>query len=288
MATSSGPHASAALPSLETLGPRFAAFAAGLRRPVVFLDCETTGTDPLEDRIIELTLLRLSPPPGGLEPPRTWRIDPTVRIPRESSAVHGITNADLEGCPTFADVAPEIAGVLYGADVAGFNAARFDLRVLQAEYARIGATLDVDERRIIDSQVIYHRREPRTLAAALQFYRGRELEGAHGAEADTIATLEVFAGQLERYGDLPLDVEGLHGASQQGDDKFVDASRRFAWRDGEPTFQFGKYKGKSLRWTASEQGDRRYLQWMLDGNFEDEVKGIVRDALAGRIPVREG
>jgi DNA polymerase-3 subunit epsilon len=269
------------------LGPRFAAFAAGLTRPVVFFDIEATGTDPNADRIVELSVVRINPAteagPGAIDPPRTWRINPGVHIPSEASEIHGIYNDDLANAPTFARVADEIAAVFQGADLAGFSITRFDVRILQAEFVRASRLVDFSRARIIDAQVIYHQREPRNLAAALRFYRGRELVSAHGAEADTIASLEVFAGQLARYEDLGVAIDDLHAISAQHNDAYCDAGRRFAWRDNEPVFNFGRMRGKSLRWVASDPTERAYLRWMIDGNFDEDAKDIVREALRGRI-----
>ncbi|MCX4247213.1 3'-5' exonuclease [Paraliomyxa miuraensis] len=268
---------------LARLGDRFAAFMSSLTRPVVFFDIEATGTDPMSDRIVELSVVRVEPPPVGLLPPRTWRINPEVRIPTEASEIHGIVNEDLMASPTFASLVPELVEVFEGADLAGFSVGRFDVRILAAELARAGSSLDLSASRVIDAQVIYHQREPRNLAAALRFYCGRELVDAHGAEADTIAALEVFAGQLERYPDLPLDVDALDDESSAHNDAYCDGQRRFMWRDNEPVFNFGRMRGKSLRVIASDPIERKYLRWFLEGSFDEDAKGIVRDALQGRI-----
>jgi len=264
------------------LGPRFATFAEALQRPVVFFDIEATGTDPLSDRIVELSLVRVLPG-GTVEEPRTWRVDPQMRIPIEAIEIHGITNEALAGAPSFAQIAEEVAALIEGADFAGFAVGRFDVRMLHAELVRAGHNLDLSNARVLDSQVIYHRREPRHLAAALQFYCGKELVNAHGAEADALASLHVFAGQLSRYDDLALAVEELHELSATLNDQYCDGARRFAWRDHEPVFNFGRLRGKSLRWVAGDPTERKYLRWFLDGNFEEDAKGIVREALHGRI-----
>jgi DNA polymerase III subunit epsilon len=288
MDTDASPDAQpAALPSMADLGPRFAAFAARLERPIVFFDIEATGTDALSDRIVEISAVRLEPPPGGIEPPRTWRVNPGVRIPAEASEIHGIYNDDLQAAPTFAELADEIEPIFTGADLAGFAIGRFDVRILHAELVRAGRTIDFTQARIVDAQVIFHQREPRHLAAALEFYRGKELVNAHGAEPDTIAALEVFAGQLARYDDLDLTVDGLHAVSSQHNDAYCDQARRFAWRDHEPVFNFGRLRGKSLRWVASDPNERKYLRWFIDSNFDEDAKSIVRDALQGRIRRRE-
>jgi DNA polymerase-3 subunit epsilon len=270
-------------PSIPDLGERFNALVAALTRPLVFFDIEATGTDPLADRIVELSMVRVNPPPVGLEPPRTWRINPQMRIPSEATEVHGISNGDLDGAPGFADIANEVVALVDGADLAGFSIGRFDVRILQAELVRAGRIVDFSRTRVIDTQVIFHRREPRNLAAALAFYRGRTLDGAHGAEADTVAALEVFAGQLERYPDLELDLEALHELSASHNEAYCDLGRRFMWRDAEPVFNFGRLRGRSLRWVASDPNERRYLRWFLEGHFEDDAKSIVREAIRGRI-----
>lgn len=278
------PPAAPLMPTLAELGPRFEAFVAGLDRPIVFFDIEATGADPIADRIVEISAVRVSA--GGVEPARTWRIDPGVKIPSEASDIHGIYNRDLEGAPRFADVAQELAEVFTGADLAGFSITRFDVRILQAEFVRAGRMVDFSRTRIVDAQVIYHQREPRNLAAALRFYRDRDLHDAHGAQADTVASLEVLAGQLARYDDLELGIDALHAISSLHNDAYCDHARRFAWRDREPVFNFGRLRGKSLRWVAGDPNERNYLRWFIDGNFDEDAKDIVREAMRGRIRCR--
>ncbi len=270
---------------LSGLGERFVAFAASLTRPVVFFDVEATGTDPLSDRIVEISILRLTA--EGIDPVRTWRVKPGIRIPIEATEIHGISNEEVADAPSFEDVADEVMALLEDADLGGFAIGRFDVRIIQAELVRAGKTLDLSAKRVLDAQVIYHRREPRNLTAALSFYRDKNLEGAHGAAADTIASLEVFAGQLSRYDDLSLDIDALHEVSASHNDAFCDQSRRFAWRDNEPVFNFGRLRGRSLRWVASDPTERRYLRVFLEGSFEDDAKTIVRDALQGHILQRK-
>jgi DNA polymerase III subunit epsilon len=271
------------VPPIKQLGPRFFEFVEQLERPVVFLDIEATGTDPVRDRIIEISLVRISSNPVTMAPPQTWRIDPRQRIPQEASEIHGIFNEDLAGCPTFADLASELAELLRGADLAGFSISRLDLRLLKAEFARSPVDFDVGEARLIDAQVIFHNREPRNLAAAVQFYCGEVLEGAHGAEADAIASLKVFAGQLARYADLPVAVGELDELSTALNAPYVDANRRFMWKDGEPAFNFGKLKGKPLRWAAGDPEHRSYLRRLLQGTLEGEAHELVVEALQGKI-----
>lgn len=277
----------AAIENPSALGERFAHFVATLERPVVFFDIESTGTEPGMDRIVELCALRVEPGSAGVQEPKTWRMNPGIRIPREATEVHGISNEDVAGEPSFAELGPDIVSVFENADLAGFAITRFDIKMLAAELSRAKIDLDLSSARTLDAQVIYHRKEPRNLSAALQFYCGKELVDAHGALADTFATLEVFAGQLQKYEDLPSGMGELHDfASSYGSSQFVDAARRFMWRDGEPVFNFGKLKGKSLRRCAGDPADRDYLRWILGGSFDDEVKEIVQDALDGKIRSR--
>ncbi|NVB37711.1 3'-5' exonuclease [Pseudenhygromyxa sp. WMMC2535] len=276
--------ASASVPEIEELGPRFFEFVSGLRRPLVFLDIEATGTDAQRDRIIEISLLRVAADPVTIEQPRTWRVNPRQRIPQEAIEIHGITNEELVDCPTFPELAETLAELLRGADLAGFAVSRLDLRLLKAEFARAKVDLDLDGARLVDAQVVYHTREPRNLAAAVEFYCQRVHEGAHGAEADAIASLEVFAGQLERYQDLELQVEAFDDLVSSTNSAFVDQNRRFVWKDGEPAFNFGKLKGKPLRWAAGDPEHRSYLRRLLNGgNLEAEAGQLVIEALQGKI-----
>ncbi len=286
MSDESAPSQSSSLPQIKELGPRFFEFVERLERPVVFLDIEATGTDPMRDRIIEISLLRISSNPVTIAPPRTWRVDPKQRIPQEASEIHGIYNEDLEGCPSFPELAPELAELLRGADLAGFSITRLDLRLLKAEFARSPVDLDLSAPRLIDAQVIFHTREPRNLAAAVEFYCGEVLDGAHGAEADTIASLKVFAGQLSRYDDLPIVVNELDELSASLNSQFADTTRRFIWKDGEPAFNFGKLKGKPLRWAAGDPEHRAYLRRLLQGTLEGEAHDLVVEALQGKIRKR--
>jgi DNA polymerase-3 subunit epsilon len=270
-------------PTVAELGPRFFSFLEQLSAPVVFFDLETTGTDVQRDRIVEICLLRVRPLPHAIEQPRTWRVNPGVRIPSEASEIHGIKDEDVADCPGFGEIADEVLEMIEGAILSGFAITRMDIRLLQSELLRIGKPRDLSGAKTIDSQVIFHKREPRNLGAAMQYYCESELEGAHGAEADTVASLRVFAGQLTKYEDLGVEVDALHELSASFNTAFVDGGRRFIWRDGEPTFNFGKLRGKSLRWAAGDPTEREYLRWIAGGPFEEDVRQIVSEALAGKI-----
>jgi DNA polymerase-3 subunit epsilon len=154
------------------------------------MDFESTGTNPLTDRIVELSMIRVWP--DGRRETLTRRVNPGMPIPPETTRVHGITDADIAGAPTFAEIAPEILAFIGDADLAGFNVQRFDLPLLRRELSRIGQTLDLAGRAIVDPQTIYHRRVPRDLAAAYQYYCGKELVDAHHARADIEACVEIL------------------------------------------------------------------------------------------------
>ncbi len=252
--------------------------------PLVVFDLETTGTDRLADRIVEFAALRI--PKEGEPAVLELRVNPGVRIPREATAVHGISDADVALAPPFAQVAPRIAAFLEGADVAGYNVRAFDLPLLAREFERAKVPFSLEGRRVLDAQSLFFKKEPRDLSAAVRIFAGREHEGAHSALADVVASAEVLAGELERYPDLPRDVEGLHAYSQPSESRWVDPDKRFLWRDGEAVFGFGAKKGKALAEVAARHPD--YLEWMLGADFPDEAKRIVRDALRGVFPARAG
>jgi DNA polymerase III subunit epsilon len=243
-----------------------------LDRPVVFFDTETTGTNPRLDRIVEIACVKIHP--DGRRESLVRRLDPGMPIPRGASAVHGIFDADVAGQPTFADVAEELDGFFSGCDLAGYNVAGFDLPMLRVEFLRAGRDFDVASRRLIDAQRIFFAHEPRHLTAAARLYCGREHAGAHGALADAEMTLDVFVGQLERYGDLPRSVAQLHELYCAGLDRDVDPEGKIRLVDGEPTVNFGRYRGRTLKEMGRE--DPSFLEWILSEDFSRPVKDIVR------------
>jgi DNA polymerase-3 subunit epsilon len=247
-----------------------------LERPLVFFDLETTGTDPARDKIVEIAVLRLEP--DGSRVARTRRINPERPIPPDAVAIHGIRDDDVREEPPFRRVAKGLLELLEGADLAGFNVRRFDVPLLDRELRECGLDLHVDRRRIVDAMTIFHRKEPRDLSAAVRYYLGREHEGAHAAEADLTATLEVLDAQLERYDDLPRSVAELDGWSRSGRDA-VDEHGKFVRRDNDVVFAFGKHQGRSLRDVAQEAPD--YLQWIVSSDFPEDAKQLVRRALDG-------
>ena len=252
-----------------------------LDRPLVVFDIESTGTYPRKDRIIELAAIKVNP--DGTEERRCWLLNPTVHIPDETTAIHGISDDVVKDCPTFADKAEEIFRFFDGCDLSGFNADRFDIPCLEEEFARTGRAFAPSQRRHIDVQRIYHRMERRDLSAAVKFYLGREHEVAHGAEADAEATLEVLRAQLERYPELPKTSAEMDEYLVPRDPLNADRMGTLRWKDGELTVNFGRKRGEKLRKLLVNEPN--FLRWMLKGDFDTEVMMIVRDLLEhGRLP----
>lgn len=241
-----------------------------LKNPLVFFDLETTGTNINSDRIVEICYLKVHP--NGNEEAKTMRINPEMPIPAEASAVHGIYDADVADCPTFKQVAKQVARDIEGCDLAGFNSNRFDIPVLAEEFLRAGVEVDLSRRKFIDVQVIFHKMEQRTLSAAYKFYCGKNLDDAHTAAADTRATYEVLMAQLDRYPDLQNDVAFLSDYSCFT--KFVDFAGRMVYDDkGVEVFNFGKYKGMAV--TEVLKRDPGYYSWMLNSDFTLNTKAML-------------
>ena len=242
-----------------------------LKNPLVFFDLETTGVNINNDRIVEICYLKVYP--NGNEESKTLRINPEMHIPEQSSAVHGIYDEDVADCPTFKEVAKQIARDIEGCDIAGFNSNRFDVPLLAEEFLRAGVDIDMSRRKFIDVQVIYHKLEQRTLSAAYKFYCDKDLEDAHTAEADTRATYEVLKAQLDRYPEaLQNDMAFLSEYSSFT--RNVDFAGRMVYDEqGVPTFNFGKYKGKSVEEVLRR--DPGYYSWMLQGDFTLNTKQML-------------
>ena len=252
-----------------------------LDRPLVVFDLETTGLFPKRDRIIELGAIKVMP--DGTEDERCWLLNPSIPIPPESTAVHGIADEDVKDCPTFAEKADEIYAFFEGCDLSGFNSDRYDIPCLEEEFARVGRNLAVSARRCIDVQRIYHRMEPRDLTAAVRFYLGRDHAGAHGAGADTRATLEVLKAQMAKYPDLPKTAEEMSELLAPRDPNSIGRNRELLWRDGELYVNFGKKKGEKMRDLLFREPN--FLRWIMKGDFDTEVKAVVGDLLDnGRLP----
>ena len=252
-----------------------------LDRPLVVFDIESTGTSPRKDRIIELAAIKVSP--AGSEERKCWLLNPGIPIPPETTAIHGITDEIVKDCPTFADKANEIFEFFRDCDLSGFNADRFDIPCLEEEFARVGLNFAATARRHVDVQRIYHKMEPRDLTAAVKFYLGRPHEGAHGAEADAAATLEVLKAQMQKYPALPKTSAEMDEYLVPHDPLNADRNGMLRWKDGELTVNFGKKKGEPL--TKLMLNEPNYLRWLMKGDFDSEVRMIVKDLLEnGRLP----
>ena len=253
-----------------------------LKNPIVFFDLETTGTNINTDRIVEICYLKVYP--NGNEEAKTLRINPEMHIPEASSAVHGIYDADVADCPTFKEVAKNIARDIEGCDLAGFNSNRFDIPVLAEEFLRAGVDIDMSKRKFVDVQVIFHKMEQRTLSAAYKFYCEKNLEDAHTAEADTRATYEVLKAQLDRYPDLRNDVDALAEYSCRAE--AADYAGRILYNEkGEEVFGFGKYRGRSV--AEVFRAEPSYYAWMMNGDFPLYTKKVITE-IRMRDKLRQG
>ncbi len=241
-----------------------------LTNSLIFFDLETTGINPGTDRIVEISWLKVYP--NGKEESKTIRVNPGIPIPKEASDIHHITEADVADCPTFKEVGKMIAREFEGCDIAGFNSNRYDVPLLAEEFLRNDVDIDLSKHKFIDVQVIFHKMEQRTLSAAYKFYCGMDLEGAHGAEADTKATYEVLKAQLDRYQDLENNVSFLSEFSTQN--KNVDFAGKIIYNDkGVEVFNFGKYKDVPVEEVLKK--DLGYYGWIMNGEFSLHTKKVL-------------
>lgn len=244
-----------------------------LRNPLVFFDLETTGINIVKDRIVEISFVKVHP--NGKEECKTRRINPEMPIPPESTAIHGITDEDVKDCPTFKEIAKSLAAQIEGCDLAGFNSNRFDIPLLAEEFLRAGVDIDLNKRKFVDVQTIFHKMEQRTLSAAYKFYCDKSLENAHTAEADTMATYEILKAQLDRYPDeLQNDIEFLSKYSSFTNN--VDFAGRMIYNeDDKEVINFGKYKGKLVEEVL--KNDPGYYSWIMNGDFPLNTKKILTE-----------
>ena len=248
-----------------------------LKNPLLFFDIESTGLNVASDRIVEISLVKVSPGAPG-EPNKvevkTRRINPTIPIPAEAQAIHGISDEDVKDCPTFKQVAKSLARFMEGCDIAGYNSLKFDIPMLAEEFLRAGVEFDFRKRKLVDVQNIFHKKEQRTLKAAYKFYCGQNLDNAHSAEADTMATYEVLEAQLDRYGadeEDPLLNDVGYLAKYSCQSRFVDYAGRIVLDDkDEPLFNFGKHRGKKVVDVLRKEPS--YYSWMMDGDFTLDTK----------------
>ena len=253
--------------------------ALNLKNPLVFFDLETTGTNVSEDHIIELSFVKLTP--KGEKTVRTQKINPGKPIPRESIQFHGITDEDVKDAPTFKQIAKDLANFLEGCDLSGFAVLKFDVPMLVEEFLRADVEFEIKNRKIIDSQKIFHMMEKRNLSSAYRFYCDKELQNAHSAEADTLASLEILESQVEKYdgqdmvdlknekiGVVKNDMSVLHDLTNSN---LVDLAGRMVLNDQkQEIFNFGKHRGKAVLKVFEEEP--MYYDWMMKGNFPLDTK----------------
>ncbi len=243
-----------------------------LKNPIIFLDLETTGIDVSRDRIVEISLVKISP--GGGREVKTRRVNPEMPIPPEATAIHGISDDDVKDAPPFRALARSLASYMEGCDLGGYNSNRFDIPMLVEEFLRAGVDVDFKRRKFVDVQNIFHQKERRTLEAAYKFYCDKELENAHSAEADVIATHEVLEAQLDRYPDLENDIAFLADFSSR--DNCADYAGRIVYDDnGVEVFGFGKHKGRLVAEVFHTEPS--YYSWMMNGDFPLYTKKVITE-----------
>lgn len=241
-----------------------------LTKPICFFDLETTGTNVAKDRIVEISILKVFP--NGNKESKTWLVNPEMEIPAEVIAVHGISNDKVANEPTFKQLSKEIYKMIKDSDLAGFNSDRFDIPLLAEEMLRADVDFDMKHMVSVDVQTIFHKMEKRTLGAAYKFYCDKDLEGAHSAEADTLATYEVLLSQLERYSDLENNIKKLSEFTTRKQSLdfagFIGVNE-----DDEPIFAFGKHKGKTVDEVMEKEPG--YFGWVLNADFPLYTKKVL-------------
>lgn len=239
--------------------------------PLVFFDLETTGLDIANDRIVEISVLKLMP--DGTTDVKSRRINPEMHISEEATAVHHITDEDVKDAPTFRQVAKSLAKIFEGCNIAGFNTTHFDIPMLAAEFRRAGVDIDLYSVRFVDVQTIYHKKEPRNLSAAYRYYCGKDLEDAHSAQADIQATYEVLMAQLDKYDDLPTEIDQLSEYASYPTSRMrpVDAAGKMVYDDkNQELINFGKYKGENAEKVLRENPG--YYDWIMKSDFATDTK----------------
>lgn len=249
---------------------------------MVFFDIESTGLDPQKDRIVELAAIKIWP--DGRREEKCRRFNPLTPIPKEATAIHHITDDDVKDEPPFYKVAKGVAAFFAGCDMGGYNIIHFDIPMLQAELERAGEDLDMSKIAVIDSYTIFKKREPRDLAGAVRFYCGKEHAEHHKAIKDVEATLDVLEAQLNRYPDLPDAPDDLDFAVR--DPEEVDLQGKLRWMNGEVSINFGRHKGRTLRYLAKEEPD--YIRWMIENRVAPDAVHHLNDALRGQFEKRTG
>lgn len=247
--------------------------ALQLRKPIVFIDLETTGINLATDRIVEIAIIKIMP--DKTRTSKTKLINPQVPIPKTASDIHGITDDNVKDAPTFKEVANELKQFIDNADLSGYNSNRFDIPLMMEEFLRAGIIFDMADRRMVDVQTIFHMNEKRTLEAAYKFYCEKQLIDAHSAEADASATWEILEAQLERYAHLGDNVDTI--LQFTGEEKIVDFARRFVFENDVEVFNFGKFKGRPV--CDVLKAEPQYYDWMMKGDFPLHTKQKLTELL---------
>lgn len=255
-----------------------------LSKPLIIFDLETTGLNLVTDRIVEYSLLKVLP--DGSKEVRTQLINPGMPIPPESTRIHGISDEDVADKPLFKDMAAQLYSYIGNADLAGYNSNKFDIPFIIEEFLKAGIDFSLKGRRLIDVQNIFHKMEPRTLKAAYKFYCGRDIENAHSAEADMLATYEVLLAQIQKYADTPYtDHNGKESIPIKNDmqalyeftfnKRNADIVGHIVFNEkNQETFNFGKYKGKVVEEVFKT--DLSYYDWIQRSAFPELTKRLVQ------------
>lgn len=255
-----------------------------LRKPLAFIDLETTGLSFINDKIIEIAILKVDK--NGDEKTLIQRFNPGFPIPQESFFFHHITDEDVKDKPSFKEFAPTLLDFLKDCDLAGYNSNKFDIPMLVEEILNAGFEFEMKNRLLIDVQNIFHKMEQRTLKAAYKFYCAKELVNAHSAIADISATREIFMAQLERYDGAefenpdgtivnPIVNDMQKIAEFTSYNKNVDLAGQIILNDdGKEVFNFGKHKGKLV--TEIFAKEPQYYDWMMNAEFPAYTKRIVQ------------
>ncbi len=237
-----------------------------LKKPLAFIDLETTGVNLGTDRIVEIAIVKILT--DGTKSVKRKLINPEIPIPKGATDVHGISDEMVKDAPTFRQVAQELKQMLDGCDLAGYNSNRFDIPLLMEEFLRAQVDFDMKSRKLLDIQNIFHKMEPRTLSAAYKFYCSKNLDGAHGAEVDATATYEILEAQIGRYPELGNNIDSV--LKVIGEDQIVDFARRFIMENGIEVFNFGKFKGRPVADVL--RSEPQYYDWMMKGDFPQHTK----------------
>ena len=243
-----------------------------LKKPICFFDIETTGVNVSKDRIVEISILKVFP--NGNKESFTWRVNPEMKIPAVTTAIHGISDEMVLNEPTFKELAPKVSELIKNSDLGGFNSNRFDIPLLAEELLRAEIDFDLKVNQAVDVQTIFHKMEKRTLEAAYKFYCNKDLTNAHSAEADTMATYEVLKAQLDKYDGLENDMDYLSKFSSH--QNFADFAGFIGYnKEGQEIITFGKHKGKVIEdLFKTEPG---YFSWIQNADFPNYTKKVLRD-----------